>query len=53
MRAPEETLDALGVPQRVRDRWAREIERCETRYQLSVTMECHQIEAYLIGTYGA
>lgn len=53
MRSPEETLDGLGIPPAVLERWRREIDRCTTLEQVTMTAACHRMEAHLIGRYGA
>ena len=49
MRSAQETLVAMGIPQRTLDRWAREIERCTTADQIEITVQCHRLEAMIYG----
>lgn len=52
MRSVDEQLALMGVPVHVRERWGRELARCTTMQQVSLTAECHRIEAHLYGRYG-
>ncbi len=51
MQSPDAILAGMGIPAHVRERWAREFDRCTTQYQVNLTAHCHQMEAYLLARY--